>query len=221
MPTVLRIGALYAAVYPNDHRLAHVHVIGHGHQAVFTPNEPAGSVAVRENDGFSVRDLVRIQDILEENPAALLRAKGGLWMKPTIYLRIASVLTFVHSVLHTIGGVFGAPPPGPGEAAAEAMRSNHFLFMGVTRSYWEFHRGLGLTVTIFLTAEAIVFWQLGSLARTDATRLRPIMATFMVGYLAFAVNSYIYFFPVPIVFEFLIALCLGLAILGSKPAANA
>jgi hypothetical protein len=43
----------------------------------------------------------------------------------------------------------------------------------------------------------------------------------MVGYLAFAVNSYIYFFPVPIVFEFLIALCLGLAILGSKPAANA
>jgi hypothetical protein len=93
--------------------------------------------------------------------------------------------------------------------------------MGVTRSYWEFHRGLGLAVTIFLTAEAIVFWQLGSMARTDAARLRPIMATFMVGYLAFAVNSYIYFFPVPIVFEFLIALCLGLAILGSKPAANA
>jgi hypothetical protein len=158
---------------------------------------------------------------VEENLAALLRAKEGFWMKPTVYLRIASVLTLVHSALHTIGGVFGAPPPGPGVTAAEAMRSNHFLFMGVTRSYWEFHRGLGLAVTIFLTVEAIVFWQLGSLARTDAARLRPIMAMFMVGYLAFAVNSYIYFFPVPIVVEFLIALCLGLAILGSKPAAVA
>ena len=210
-----------AAVYPDDLRPAHVHGSGRTHEAVFTLNDPAGSVAIRENYGFSARDPVRIQGVLEENLAALSRAKEGFRMKPTIYLRIASVLIFVHSVLHTVGGVFGAPPPGPGEAAAEAMRSNHFLFMGVIRSYWEFHRGLGLAVTIFLTAEAIVFWQLGSLARTDAARLRPIMATFMVGYLAFAVNSYIYFFPVPIVFEFLIALCLGLAILGSKPAANA
>ena len=49
MPTVLRIGALRVAVYPNDHRPAHVHVIGHGHEAVFTLNDPTGSVAIREN----------------------------------------------------------------------------------------------------------------------------------------------------------------------------
>ena len=139
-------------------------------------------------------------------------------MKPVVFLRIASVLTFIHSVLHTIGGVFGTPEPGAAATAAEAMRSNHFLFMGVLRSYWEFHRGLGLAVTIFLTAEAIVFWQLGSMAKADAAPLRPILATFMVGYLAFAVNSCIYFFPVPIVFEVLIALCLGLALATAKPA---
>ena len=33
-------------------------------------------------------------------------------MKPTIFLRSASVLTLIHSVLHTIGGVFGNLRPG-------------------------------------------------------------------------------------------------------------
>ena len=33
-------------------------------------------------------------------------------MKPVVFLRIASVLTFIHSVLHTIGGVFSGPDPG-------------------------------------------------------------------------------------------------------------
>jgi hypothetical protein len=74
MPTVLRIGALGVAIYPNDHRPAHVHVIGHGHEAVFRLNGPAGSVALRENYGFSSRDLVRIQSALEENLEALLCA---------------------------------------------------------------------------------------------------------------------------------------------------
>ncbi len=74
MPTVLRIGALRVAVYPNDHRPAHVHVIGNGHEAVFELNCPAGPVAVRENYGFASRDLTRIQAVLEHNLAALCGA---------------------------------------------------------------------------------------------------------------------------------------------------
>ena len=71
MPTVLSAFGLRAVIYPNDHRPAHVHVIGHGHEAVFTLNDSAGTVALRENYGFSARDLVRIQGVLEENLAAL------------------------------------------------------------------------------------------------------------------------------------------------------
>jgi len=74
MPTVLRIGALQVAVYPNDHRPAHVHVIGNGHEAVFALNDPIGSVALRENYGFSARDLVHIQGALVENLETLLGA---------------------------------------------------------------------------------------------------------------------------------------------------
>jgi hypothetical protein len=62
------------AVCPNDHRPAHVHVIGNVHEAVFILNHPAGSVELRENFGFSARDPVRIREILEENLAALSSA---------------------------------------------------------------------------------------------------------------------------------------------------
>ena len=142
-------------------------------------------------------------------------------MKPVLYLRIASVLTLIHSVLHTIGGVFGQPEPGVAAAAVATMKANHFVVFGLIRSYFDFFRGLGLGITVLLTAEAIVFWQLGTLAKTDAVRLRPILATFLVAYLAFAVNSYAYFFFMPVIVETLIAACMGMAIATAKSAAAA
>jgi hypothetical protein len=141
--------------------------------------------------------------------------------KPAALLRIAAVVTLIHAVLHTIGGVFGKPGPGPAAVAFQAMTVNQFLLLGHTRSYADFYRGLGLMVTIFLTAEAVVFWQLGSLAKTDAQRLRPILATFMVAYLILAANSYAYFFLGPVVVEICIAACLGLAMATAKSSSAA
>lgn len=137
-------------------------------------------------------------------------------MKPTVFLRIASVLTLIHSILHTAGGVFGTPAPGVATTTLAIMKANEFVFLGATRSYFDFLRGMGLAVTIFLTAEAIVFWQLGSLAKTDSLRLRPIIAVFALAYLAFGVNSYAYFFLLAMVMEVLIAACLGIAIVTAK-----
>jgi hypothetical protein len=142
-------------------------------------------------------------------------------VKPALFLRIASVLTLIHAVLHTIGGVFGTVDPGPAAVAVAAMKANRFLFLGNTRSYWDFYLGMGLCVTIFLTVEAIVFWMLGSLAKTDAVRLRPILAAFIAGYLALAVNSWRYFFIAPVITEILIAVCLALAIATAKKTADA
>src|ERR1700728_2166479 len=101
-------------------------------------------------------------------------------MKTVIFLRIASVLTFIHTVLHTIGGVFGTPVPGAQQAAVAAMKANQFPLMGFTRSYWDFYMGLGLAASISLTVEALVIWQLSSLAKTASLRLRPIYAAFML-----------------------------------------
>jgi hypothetical protein len=128
-------------------------------------------------------------------------------MKPVLYLRIASILTLIHSILHTVGGVFGKPPSPAAMTVLAMMRGYRFPVFGVTRSYADFYRGMGLCVTIFLTLEALVFWQLASLAKSDAARLRPIMAAFLIGYLALAVNSYLFFFSGPLITELLISAC--------------
>ena len=137
-------------------------------------------------------------------------------MKSATFLRIASVLTLIHAILHTIGGVFGEPMPGPAEQAVAAMKANHFIVMGNPRTYWDFYMGLGLGITIFLITESIVFWLLASLSHTGGARLRPLIAVFALGYLAFAVNSFRFFFLAPVINEVLIASCLILAILAAK-----
>jgi hypothetical protein len=142
-------------------------------------------------------------------------------MKPTLALRIAAVLTLIHAALHTVGGVFSKPDPGPAQAAVSAMQSNHFLVMGLTRTYSDFYLGLGLAVSIFLTVEAIVFWLLADLAKSNPKGLRPILAVFLLAYLALAVNSWFNFFFAPVITEILIAIFLALAIFAAKTPVNA
>ena len=139
-------------------------------------------------------------------------------MNTTLFLRIASVLTLIHALLHTIGGVFGKVPADV-QPVVTAMQENHFLAMGVMRTMWNFYMGLGLVVSVALTVEGLVFWQLGTLAKSDALRLRPILMTFLVGYLCISVISYRYFFAGPVITELLIAACLGMAIGSAKGAA--
>jgi hypothetical protein len=70
VPTIFRFGGLRAVIYPNDHRPAHVHVIGAGHEAVFNLHCPNGPPELRENFGFGLPELSRIQAVLAVNLAA-------------------------------------------------------------------------------------------------------------------------------------------------------
>jgi hypothetical protein len=138
-------------------------------------------------------------------------------MKPVLYLRIASFLTLIHSVLHTIGGVFSKPSSGTAAMVAATMRLT-FPAFGAMRSYADFYRGMGLAVTIFLTMDAAILWLLASLAKSDSPRLRPILAVFLMGYLAMAMNSYTFFFSGPVIAELLIVACIAAAIVTATPA---
>jgi hypothetical protein len=64
VPTVLRIGGLRVVIWPNDHRPAHVQVVGAAGEAVCNLNCPGGPPALRESYGFRLADLNRIEDVL-------------------------------------------------------------------------------------------------------------------------------------------------------------
>lgn len=64
MPTVLRLDGLRVVIYPTDHRLAHVHVIGADGEAVFVLGCPEGPPVLRENRGFDRHRLGRVRAAL-------------------------------------------------------------------------------------------------------------------------------------------------------------
>jgi hypothetical protein len=74
MPTVLRFAGLRVVIYTNDHRPAHVHVIGDGCEAVFEMNCEGGPVTLRENYGFSLARLRRIKLVVREHRITICSA---------------------------------------------------------------------------------------------------------------------------------------------------
>jgi hypothetical protein len=78
MPSVLTVFGLRVVVYPNDHRPAHVHVIGGGCEAVFMLNCPHGPVELRENFGFARKDLRKLQVELSANVHVLCQTWGAI-----------------------------------------------------------------------------------------------------------------------------------------------
>lgn len=129
-------------------------------------------------------------------------------MKPTIFLRVASILTLIHAALHTIGGVFGTPKEPEQVTVLETMKAHHFLVMGSQRAYWDFFFGYGLFVTISLLLMAVLLWQLGEIAKTQASLIRPMLVAFIFAFCAIAIISGRYFFAGPAVTEVVIAICL-------------
>lgn len=134
-------------------------------------------------------------------------------MKPIPLMRVASILTFIHCILHTVGGVFASPSHGSEEVGViEAMKLHRFDVMGSMRSYWDFLFGYGLFVTIALLVQAVLFWQLASPVKINESGTRITLLLFLLNYLGISVVSWRYFFAGPAITELLIAICLGIAL---------
>ena len=118
---------------------------------------------------------------------------------------------FLYFAGHTLGAPW-TPGEGPADKAViEAMKSDHFPALGSTRSYWDFYFGFGVSISVFQLLLAVVLWQLATFAKTDATRLRPVIAAFLVAFVLNAVLGWMYFFIIPVVMALLISICLAIA----------
>jgi hypothetical protein len=131
-------------------------------------------------------------------------------MKPAFLLRITSIISLLFAVLHTLGGADSWSPVGETDVL-RAMRSYHFNAGGVSRTYLDFYLGLGFSVGVFLLLQAVLLWQLATLAKVDSVRIRPMVVSFIVASLACAFLSWKFIFVVPAIFSVVIAALLGLA----------
>lgn len=78
MPTILRIRGLRVAIYPNDHQPKHVHVVGADCRAVFQLNCPDGPLELREQEGFRIAELRKLEREIAPNLASLCEAWGEI-----------------------------------------------------------------------------------------------------------------------------------------------
>ena len=138
-------------------------------------------------------------------------------MKTRLALRIASILTFLFAVGHSLGGMKSWSPAGDNDVL-RAMRSVHFNAAGVSRTYLDFYMGFGWTLSIFLLLQAVLLWQLATIAGTDPQSVRPSIAAFFVATLASAVVSWELILPTPVIFSAAIAICLGVAFFAAREA---
>jgi hypothetical protein len=74
MPTIARLHQLRVVIYFNDHRPAHVHVIGSGEEAVFNLNCPHGPPVLHENFGFTKSQIYQLRAELSSKLPELCKA---------------------------------------------------------------------------------------------------------------------------------------------------
>jgi hypothetical protein len=132
-------------------------------------------------------------------------------LKPTLFLRITSILALIFCALHTVGGVLSKPAPGVQTFVVQVMKSNSFNFMGSIRTFWDFNMGYGLILSVVLFIHSLLFWQLGSMVKTDGARLRPVLALLCLEFAAQSPIAGRYFFLGPAITSAIIAACLAIA----------
>jgi hypothetical protein len=132
-------------------------------------------------------------------------------MKSSTFLRIASVITLLYCAGHTAGMPW-TPADGPAEKPLlDAMKAHSFDALGSERTYWDFYFGFGVIISVYLLVQAVVLWQLGSLATSQPSRVRPITASFFVAFIVNAFLAWKYFFAIPVIMTVAISACLALA----------
>ncbi len=128
-------------------------------------------------------------------------------MRTTSLLRVASILSLLIAVGHSLGGLRKWSPMGANEVL-NAMGSVRFQAMGVSRSYLDFYMGFGWSLSVAMLMQAVLLWQVASLARSNGPQLRPMIMVFTLTALATALISWRLILPLPAVLSALLLLIL-------------
>jgi hypothetical protein len=132
-------------------------------------------------------------------------------MSTALWLRIASVISLVFTAGHTRGGRRSWSFSGEAEVL-NAMRTFRFQVFGVSRTYMDFYRGFGFSLSVYLLLQAVVLWQLASIADTNSAQVRPIIASFTVASVIGGILTWQFIFPMPALFGAAITACLAAAL---------
>lgn len=141
-------------------------------------------------------------------------------MNLCLLLRIASIITLLFAVGHSMGAPWTPVNEAAPASVVEAMKSVSFDAMGSRRTFWDFYFGFGVSISIYLFAQTAVLWLVATLAKAQPDAARPFVVVLLIAY---AVNIYVtwqYFFVIPLVLSIVMVTCLALALIASRSRAR-
>ena len=121
-------------------------------------------------------------------------------MTPTRWLRICALIAFLFAAGHTLGGQVNWSPMGD-NPVLQAMKNTHFALGGVDRTYLDFYRGFGYSISVFQLMLAILLWQLAAVSGSNAKSVRPMIATIASATALCGAISWGFILPLPVVFS--------------------
>ena len=131
-------------------------------------------------------------------------------MNGVMWLRISAIVSLLFAGGHTLGGRSSWSPVGDNEVLV-SMRTVHFNLQGVSRSFLDFYRGFGYSLSVFLVLQGVVLWQFAAVARKQPHAVRPLVASFAIASVIGAVITWMFIFPIPAMFSTVLTGCLVIA----------
>jgi len=129
--------------------------------------------------------------------------------------RLAAYVLVLYTLGHTTGAVVGTPRFGTdSDAVVAAMKTVHVAAQGADCTWYGFFRGFGAFIAIFMVFSAAMAWRLGGMTCDERAPLAPVVWALTASYAASAVTSWVYLFPVPVVFSTAVTLLLAVACAG-------
>ncbi len=136
-------------------------------------------------------------------------------MTASRWLRVSSVISFVFAAGHSLGGRHDWSPVGDSNVLRE-MAAYRFDVAGVSRTYLEFYRGFGWSLTAFLLLQAVLLWQLAAVTRAHASLGRPMIAAVIVANVALGLIEWRLILPPPVLFSAVLIASLTLAFVATR-----
>jgi hypothetical protein len=137
-------------------------------------------------------------------------------MNASLWLRVASAISLFFAAGHTLGGLKSSWSPIGETDVLAAMRTFRFDVAGANRSYLEFYRGFGFILSVYLVMQAVLLWQLASVAKADRIQAQPLIWTIFIGSIATGALTWKFLFPIPVYFGAVVTASLGLALIASR-----
>ncbi|CEJ87435.1 hypothetical protein VHEMI04416 [[Torrubiella] hemipterigena] len=115
----------------------------------------------------------------------------------TLYRAAAAAMAFV-LVGHTIGGMFSETDVGPaGNAVFASMKVIKFNFFGSQCTWYGFHMGFGLNVSLLLGLSSFMTWYIDALPIDVWPHVAPLAWALVAATALATLLSWMYFFLMP------------------------